>query len=1083
MGIVIRSSETYTCNTDQLEAFLAGELTVGEETKLVSHLNSCTNCRNVLEQLAANRDFWAEAENLLKAPRDDILFGNGELPSGISKKTNTQPMLIRVVLDALGPTDDPEKLGRIGGYEVTGVVGAGGMGVVLKAVDKSLDRIVAIKVLAPHLATSGAARKRFSREAKAAAAVLHPNVIAIHNVSNDESLPYLVMPYVRGTSLQKRIDKEGPIPLMEILRIGCQIAAGLAAAHAQGLIHRDIKPANILLEEGVERVTITDFGLARAVDDATITQSGVIAGTPQFMSPEQARGEALDQRSDLFSLGSVLYAMSTGRPPFRAETTYGVMRRITDDHPTSIREINSDIPEWFCDIVGKLMSKQASDRYPSASAIAGLLEDCLRHVQQPESVPLPKSVARQKQRGQITRGLTGVIAMLVIASLGLSSLLFLQVAQPPANNERVPPKQIPVEAIHPTLTLSDAISQFNELAAGDRIGKVQPPLTDDEVIASIRSLRDPDKNRDLTESDVEQLKAMSKNRLFAEAWRFEYLTEIGGIDGERFRVWQIQLASKSTEEKKSVHLIRRQFLYQMDADGNPVSLPRSESSELGDAMPLAAAIKAFNSRYHSIGDLSLGESQQEPLTENEVIAAIRWWKSRRDDAPVSNRAFADFQKIADTRQLPRGSELELISNFRRGQGDTQVIWSVRIRMPNGVQDGWTYAFGVRNQYIRSELFEDLQIAWGPNAVNGLQAGVRLEPRKTEYDVGERMTPIFYIRNTRDVTTDINIPRLITYHSTKIYVGDSTGKGIPIEHADPHQGIPTGWVTSALSPEDHCDIRGLPILFGKGELRNGETAIRVEEGQEIRLRFELPNFKADDVAPLRTGELTFAIRKRPPGERRLRRTMDKFNSEDKTKVALSDHEKAVAKLVLVFFQDISRRAVPCLVLNVKGKAYAMTTGPATINPDGTPHAIDQMFVEIPTGPPVEVTHDRRSTHGLYVCRMPDNTESLHLTEVASVNNGDKVTALTSNKNGVNEGMVTGIGLPATFELPDRNLTHKYERLIEVNQRFIEGTPLFLNGKLVGLTLLGTRYIPKGLNKSYVVPASQILEQCEILGREE
>lgn len=212
-------------------------------------------------------------------------------------------------------------------------------------------------------------------------------------------------------------------------------------------------------------------------------------------------------------------------------------------------------------------------------------------------------------------------------------------------------------------------------------------------------------------------------------------------------------------------------------------------------------------------------------------------------------------------------------------------------------------------------------------------------------------------------------------------------------------------------------------------------------------------------------------------------MDKFNSEDKTKVALSDHEKAVAKLVLVFFQDISRRAVPCLVLNVKGKAYAMTTGPATINPDGTPHAIDQMFVEIPTGPPVEVTHDRRSTHGLYVCRMPDNTESLHLTEVASVNNGDKVTALTSNKNGVNEGMVTGIGLPATFELPDRNLTHKYERLIEVNQRFIEGTPLFLNGKLVGLTLLGTRYIPKGLNKSYVVPASQILEQCEILGREE
>ena len=151
------------------------------------------------------------------------------------------------------------------------------MGVVLKASDQSLDRTVAIKVLAPHLASSGAARKRFAREAKAAAAVLHPNVIAIHSVSNDEALPYLVMPYVRGTSLQKRLDRDGPLSLQEILRIGAQIAAGLAAAHAQGLVHRDIKPANILLEHGIERVTITDFGLARAADDATITHSGMRA--------------------------------------------------------------------------------------------------------------------------------------------------------------------------------------------------------------------------------------------------------------------------------------------------------------------------------------------------------------------------------------------------------------------------------------------------------------------------------------------------------------------------------------------------------------------------------------------------------------------------------------------------------------------------------------------------------------------------------------------------------------------------------------------------------------------------------------
>ena len=216
-----------------------------------------------------------------------------------------KPLQTQNVIDSLAPSEDPRMLGRLGNYEVSGVVGAGAMGVVLKATDPSLDRAIAIKVLSPHLASSGAARKRFAREAKAAAAVLHSNVIPIHSVSNDHSLPYLVMPYVRSTSLQKRIDQDGALPTNEVLRIASQVAAGLAAAHAQGLVHRDIKPANILLEQGVERVAITDFGLARAVDDASLTRTGFIAGTPQYMSPEQSRGDSIGQRSDLFSLGSV----------------------------------------------------------------------------------------------------------------------------------------------------------------------------------------------------------------------------------------------------------------------------------------------------------------------------------------------------------------------------------------------------------------------------------------------------------------------------------------------------------------------------------------------------------------------------------------------------------------------------------------------------------------------------------------------------------------------------------------------------------------------------------------------------------
>ena len=216
-------------------------------------------------------------------------------------------------------------------------------------------------------------------------------MIAIHGVSNEQALPYLVMPYVRGESLQKRIDAEGPLPLVDILRIGAQVAAGLAAAHDQGLVHRDIKPGNILMEQGVERVTITDFGLARAVDDASMTRSGVIAGTPQYMSPEQARGEPIDARSDLFSLGSLLYAMCTGHSPFRAETSFGVIHRITHDEPRPITEINPDIPLWLEGIVMKLLSKQIEDRFRSAQEVAELLEGCLSHTQHPATTTLPKN--------------------------------------------------------------------------------------------------------------------------------------------------------------------------------------------------------------------------------------------------------------------------------------------------------------------------------------------------------------------------------------------------------------------------------------------------------------------------------------------------------------------------------------------------------------------------------------------------------------------------------------------------------------------------------------------------------------------
>ncbi|HLW68896.1 MAG TPA: protein kinase, partial [Gemmataceae bacterium] len=297
------------------------------------------------------------------------------------------------ILGFLAPARQPENLGRLGDYEIQSVIGQGGMGVVLRALDERLGRIVAIKILAPQYAANAAARKRFLREAKAIAAVTHEHVVAVHFVSGDKDPhPYLVMQLVQGVSLQERLDQTGPLEVKEILRIGLQTARGLAAAHAQGLVHRDIKPANILLENGVERVKITDFGLARAVDDASVTTSGVIAGTPMFMSPEQAEGKQVDARSDLFSLGSVLYALCTGRPPFRATGTMAVMKRVIEDNPRPIREVNPDLPDWLEAIIAKLHAKKPEDRFQSAKEVAELLEQHLAHLQQPSKVPMPAMV-------------------------------------------------------------------------------------------------------------------------------------------------------------------------------------------------------------------------------------------------------------------------------------------------------------------------------------------------------------------------------------------------------------------------------------------------------------------------------------------------------------------------------------------------------------------------------------------------------------------------------------------------------------------------------------------------------------------
>ena len=288
----------------------------------------------------------------------------------------------------------------MGPGEILEVLGRGGMGVVLKARDPGLDRTVAIKVLTPALAHGANARRRFAREARAVAAVGHEHIVAIHAVDEFRGLPYLVMQYVPGRSLQERLDASGPLEVRELLRIGTQAARALAAAHAQGVVHRDIKPANILLENCVERVKLTDFGLARAIDDASLTRSGVIAGTPQYMAPEQARGEPVDARADLFALGAALYAMAAGRSPFRADSAMAVLKRVCEVRHRPIREINPDVPAWLEATIDRLLAKEPADRFQTATEVADLLERGLAHLQQPTNVSPPEVTGREARGKQ-----------------------------------------------------------------------------------------------------------------------------------------------------------------------------------------------------------------------------------------------------------------------------------------------------------------------------------------------------------------------------------------------------------------------------------------------------------------------------------------------------------------------------------------------------------------------------------------------------------------------------------------------------------------------------------------------------------
>lgn len=272
------------------------------------------------------------------------------------------------------PPKRPGDLGCLGDYRVSAVLGTGGMGVVLAAHDPVLRRAIAIKLVRPEVAHAPRAKERFLREARSAAAVDHPRVVVIYQVGEWNGIPFLVMPLLAGLSLGARLKQEPAIPLCDAVRFVRETADGLAAAHARGVIHRDIKPDNIWLEQAADgtHVRLLDFGLARG-DSEILTEPGRLVGTPFYMAPEQAEGQPVDGRSDLFSLGCVLYELVAGRKAFSGSTLIAVLNALANHHPPRLQEVSPSVPAPLSQLTMRLLEKSPARRPASAADLSAEL--------------------------------------------------------------------------------------------------------------------------------------------------------------------------------------------------------------------------------------------------------------------------------------------------------------------------------------------------------------------------------------------------------------------------------------------------------------------------------------------------------------------------------------------------------------------------------------------------------------------------------------------------------------------------------------------------------------------------------------
>ncbi|MGE3804890.1 MAG: ABC transporter substrate-binding protein [Gemmataceae bacterium] len=327
----------------------------------------------------------------------------------------------------LAPPRAPDELGWLGTYRVFRVLGAGGMGTVFLAEDSCLNRKTALKTMRPEIAVDPSAKQRFLREAQATANIRSDHIVTIFQVGEESGVPFLAMELLEGSPLDRWLEDQSNkrATVKETLDIGRQVAKGLDAAHSSGLVHRDIKPANIWVERSTGRVKILDFGLVRvSAEDQRITQTGMVMGTPAYMAPEQAEGERVDFRTDLFSLGCVLYELCTGNLPFERSSTLAVLKAVALFEPPPPHQVNPEVPEDLSELIIQLMAKKKEERPGSAAEVVERLEGIMGlNTQTRQCLTSGASLRRTERAAHKRRPLVYLAAGFAIA-LGLAVAVF-----------------------------------------------------------------------------------------------------------------------------------------------------------------------------------------------------------------------------------------------------------------------------------------------------------------------------------------------------------------------------------------------------------------------------------------------------------------------------------------------------------------------------------------------------------------------------------------------------------------------------------------------------------------------------------